>query len=123
MSPVQRLDRESSFHFITDVLDALLPAYLPLLQPGGADIAFADWRGFELGRAPTNDGAFGSETVETFCISGGANCESTTLRANPLGSWRFSLAPSSLTPAGKVYDTLRSDTRPARPSLLYIDFI
>lgn len=119
--PVERVDRETSFNFISEVVDTLLPSYLPLLEGRGHDVAFEDWKGYEVGEALTQTGAFGNETVETFCISGGASCESTTLRANPLGSWRFSLAPSTMTAAGRVYDALRSDKRGAQPSLMYID--
>lgn len=88
------VDRETAFGFVGDVVDALLPAYLPLL--------------LEKGGGGVEEGEF----IESFCIQGGAACESSILRREPLVSWSFSLAPSALTTAGRVYDTLREGCYP-----------
>lgn len=116
-APIGGLDRVSAFGFITEVVDALLPAYLPLLRARKRGSRFESemlhdwepvWGGLGLGGTDV-ESRFGKEEIDTFGISGGATCESVTVRGSPLGSWRFSLAPSMFTAAGKTYATLRND--------------
>lgn len=123
------LDRVSAFAFMTEVVDALLPAYLPLLNArpkrrrseasGGIEAWEPVWGGDLKGGFDVESG-FGNEEIDKFGISGGATCESVTVRGNPLGSWRFSLAPSLLTSAGKTYATLRNDHRSVSGPLIHI---
>lgn len=117
VSPAGGLDRVSAFGFMTEVVDALLPAYLPLLGAGKKRRRFESdflhdwdpvWGGIGLSGTDV-ESSFGKEEIDKFGISGGATCESVTVRGSPLGSWRFSLAPSMLTSAGKTYVTLRND--------------
>lgn len=108
-------DRGSAFAFMTEVVDALLPAYLPLLVGASPGVGNTD-----DGSKFIFDSAFGEEHVDRFCIEGGARCESRVARGGPLGSWRFSIAPSGLTAAGKAYVTLRNDHRCGRVPILYI---
>lgn len=126
---VRGMDRVSAFAFITDVVDELLPAYLPLLSgqgkrrrsegAGRIEAWEPVWGGGLRGGFGVESG-FGDEEIDKFGISGGATCESVTVRGSPLGSWRFSLAPSVLTAAGKTYATLRNDHRSASGPLIHI---
>eukprot|EP00177_Eucheuma_denticulatum_P005271 GFKZ01009591.1.p1 GENE.GFKZ01009591.1~~GFKZ01009591.1.p1 ORF type:complete len:346 (-),score=17.97 GFKZ01009591.1:1104-2141(-) len=106
----RRLDCLTAYGFITEMVDALLPAYLPLLGTSGHSER-AMKRLHDVWDSSPTEGAetFGERHVDKFCIEGGAACESVTVRSSPLGSWRFSLAPSMLTSAGRTYATLRDN--------------
>lgn len=108
-APVARTDRDTAFSFITDMVDKLLPAYLPLLDQASFKGDNAMFHHSDMISDIDLFGGLEDEEIEQFCISGGAACESTTVKALPFGSWRFSIAPSTLTAAGKVYDSLRNE--------------
>lgn len=126
------VDRDNSFRFVSDVVDQLLPAYLPLLSNRGvSDDATDDWShplpdvfsAIDPSSAWTERlsvESLAGEEIDYFSLSGGASCESATVCASPLGSWRFSLFPSTLTAAGKMYLSLRDSTAHPIQSFLYI---
>lgn len=104
------LDQLTAYNFITEMVDALLPAYLPLLLRNGKKEKASN-RIDRFWNTSLSDvgNSYGHVEVDNFFIEGGAACESVTVRSSPLGSWRFSLAPSSFTSAGRVYAILRDD--------------
>lgn len=139
---VRTVDRDTSFRFVTDMVDQLLPAYLPLLsehpprpssrsshpsrssdifQPPDVD----DWPLFTLTHLQSQSdqasaSALENETVTEFTVAGGSQCESVTVQKSPLGSWRFSLSPSIFTPAGREYESLRNNSASPPRSFLYL---
>lgn len=102
------LDQLTAYNFMTEMVDALLPAYLPLLGSIGQRERVSKRldRTLSMGFPVAGD-LYGEEETDCFFIEGGAACESVTVRSSPLGSWRFSLAPSIFTSAGKTYSTMR----------------
>lgn len=169
-------DREMGFRFVSDVVDQLLPAYLPLLDADpprrpyphrtasqldpfapprdraprshDSEVDFPSLLDLLSGRAHGRSGADGrassvpsagdsfavpdgadymstpqsllGEHAERFFMSGGAVCESVTMRAAPLGSWRFALSPSTYSAAGKAYTSLRNDGDHLSRRFLYL---
>lgn len=99
-------DRASAFAFVVDVVDLLLPSYLPLVR-GDAPV-FAQVDG---GR---------SAFVERFGLTGGASCEEEVAHKAPLGWWRFTLAPRHGSPEGKRFWTMRNDENYGRTPPAYL---
>lgn len=129
------IDRDTSFRFVSDVADQLLPAYLPLLSNRSTDDSETDnlihpLSGVFGNAAPPtawteqtewmSSESLADEDIDYFSLTGGASCESATVCASPLGSWRFSLFPSTLTAAGKMYLSLRDSTAHPSHSFFYI---
>lgn len=124
-------DRDISFRFVSDMVDQIMPTYVTLLfgwngQLGNTDTSgyarnkFVGWPLDDLDYLNEDDSSsLEDEVVERFSLPGGAACETATVRACPLGSWRFSLSPSALTAAGKEYASLRNNFAPLH-STLYI---
>lgn len=128
-------DRDVSFRFASDVVDAFLPSYLPLVAGKTSsveqntnrtnlyfgDIEFpGEWTPYvdmrQLNRANRSHTynqqaidliGYSDESAESFLLTGGAMCESVVLAGSNLNSWRFSLSPSQLSKAGKMYSSLR----------------
>lgn len=145
---VESRDRAVSFRFASDVVDAFLPSYLPLLAGKGSaesrsGSAPHDLKGSgfptawgslfdmpqftrssqqEIMNKPTID-LFGNneESAELFSLESGALCESVILSSPHLNSWRFSLSPSQLSSAGRVYSSLR-DLAHVQPSARQLHF-
>lgn len=118
------IDQDTCFHFVSDMIDQLMPTYIPLLLNWSSSIdsdcdsileehsrkKFEGWplsEDFSL-----SDPSSSNETEERFAIPGGASCEIATVRACPFNSWSFSLFPSQLTAAGKKYALLRNRSTP-----------
>lgn len=112
------LDQLTAYNFITEMVDALLPAYLPLLLNNEKREKASSRldRIWNMGLSDVGN-SHGQVEVDNFFTEGGAACESVTLRSSPLGSWRISLAPSNFTSAGRVYAILRDDYRGTGDSL------
>lgn len=134
-------DRETSFRFVAEFVDVILPIYLPLVMDADSQTHPAEYVDHLPQHSSSDDvdvltfamlqhaldqkaahdrdtrsGFLDDDQVERFALHGGATCESATIRAAPLVSWRFSLAPSALTPAGKTYDSMRHDSRAVQHS-------
>lgn len=124
-------DRDTSFHFVSDMVDKIMPTYVTLLFDWNGRLSSSDNKGYsknDLIGWPLTDldlftdddsTSLDEETVEHFSLPGGAACETATVRSCPLGSWRFSLSPSELTAAGKEYASLRNNFAPLQ-SVLYM---
>lgn len=121
------LDRTTSFAFISDVVDRLLPSYLPLVSSNenrhtfvvdapkhASHSSFANAFDFGWEQVAQN------EQVQNFGLKGGASCESAITRASPLGWWRFTLTPSKRSPAGRKYNSMRNDESSGRTPSAYL---
>lgn len=107
---IRTTDREICFSFVADVVDQLLPTYLPLLDYGKRTSSVRGNDGWPFSNLAREEGVstpLAAEVVDIFPLQGGAACESVTVTACPLASWRFSLSPSTLTAAGKEYVSLQ----------------
>lgn len=146
---VESRDRDVSFRFASDVVDAFLPSYLPLLAGKGSgesssrsarrNLKGSDfptaWTSLfdmppqftrssrqEMMNKPTIDlFGYNEESAELFSLESGALCESVMLSSPHLNSWRFSLSPSQLSSAGRVYSSLR-DLAHVQPSASQLHF-
>lgn len=105
----EQTDRASAFAFVVDVVDLLLPSYLPLVR-GDAPSAAA---------TPRLDDTR-SEFVERFGLKGGASCESEVAHAAALGWWRFTLAPRVTSPEGRRFWSMRNDENSGRTPPAYL---
>lgn len=124
-------DRDTSFHFVSDMVDQIMPTYVTLLfdwngrlndsdNKSCSKTRLVDWPLAGLDLFNDEDTASqDEETVDRFSLPGGAACEVATVRTCPLGSWRFSLSPSELSAAGKEYASLRNHFAPLQ-SIMYM---
>ena len=112
----ERTDRAAAFAFVVDVVDVLLPAYLPLVSAVDTPTPAAPTRAAQA--TPPEDSR--AQFRERFGLLGGAKCESEVAQSAPLSWWRFTLAPSVKSPEGKRFLRLRNDKAAGRTPPAYM---
>lgn len=113
LTGTERTDRAAAFAFIVDVVDLLLPAYLPLVS--AVEISTSTTL---VPTTQANDSR--AQFKERFGLLGGAKCESEVEQSAPLSSWRFTLAPSATSPEGRRFLKLRNDQAAGRTPPAYL---
>jgi len=108
----EKSDKLAAFAFAGDVVELLLPAYLPLVAQQKTTNKY--------GHKDHDSGPFETDTnirtrgeaFERFGLDGGASCESQVTQMAPFAWWSFTVAPRNSSPEGRRFKAMRKGVQP-----------
>lgn len=110
----EKSDRLAAFAFAGDVVELLLPAYLPLVQNDYQPPSSRrnNNTSFDPDGNGNNSSNIEVEGFERFGLDGGASCESQVTQMAPFAWWTFTVAPRNSSPEGRRFKAMRKGVQP-----------